>query len=195
MARPCVLGCTIKATCFCTATNPSPLSPCLGLSASVTRPAGGCGCLSGVCRVSGLERNLGHGESKSEELLFVQEGGLTLSRRALAPRPSHPCAGSLQEMLGSPSRSGGILTADQIHIFLTSDLRSAVLYTISDEKSFPRKGREGELAAALNLQPSREGLLQTMSRFKGRPRFTSGFMNNRTRSARFVLPRNPAVPE
>lgn len=57
------------------------------------------------------------------------------------------------------------------------------------------QGREGELTAPLNPQPSQEGLLQTTSRFKEHPRFTSGFMNNRTHSTCFVLPRNLAVPE
>lgn len=47
--------------------------------------------------VSGLERNLAHGESKSEELLLVQEGGLTLSHRVLTPRPSPPRSGSLRD--------------------------------------------------------------------------------------------------
>lgn len=72
---------------------------------------------------------------------------------------------------------------------MASDLRRA----ISDQKSLPRKGRE--LTAPLDFQLPQETLLQTTSRFKGCPSFTSGFMNNRTHSARFVLPWNPAGPE
>lgn len=70
--------------------NLPPLSPQLGLSASITQTARDCRCC--VCWASGLEHNPGHKETKSEELLLVQEGGLTPSRRALVPRISPPLA-------------------------------------------------------------------------------------------------------
>lgn len=90
LGQSCILGCTIKATSFYTTTNPSPLSPCLGLSPGRPRAMS-------VHWASGLEHNLAHGESKSEELLLVQEGGLTLSRQVLMPRPSPPHSGSLRD--------------------------------------------------------------------------------------------------
>lgn len=92
--------------------------------------------------VSGLERNLAHGESKSEELLLVQEGGLTLSRQVLMPRPSPPHSGSLRDAQFPIRKQQHFNSRSNIIIFfLTSDSRSAVLLAISDEKSFPRKGR------------------------------------------------------
>lgn len=109
---PVPQGTSKKPRAFAPPTHLSPLPPCLGLSGSITRPAGAVG----VCWVM-FEHNLGHGESKSEELLLVQEEGLTLSCWALAARPSPPRAGLLQEMLSSLSRSGGISTAHHFFFF------------------------------------------------------------------------------
>lgn len=76
--QPCVLGCTKKATCFHTTNKPVTFATLPGL-VSERHPAS---------RWSGLERNLGHRESKSKELLLVQEGGLSPSHQVLVLRPS-----------------------------------------------------------------------------------------------------------
>lgn len=72
--------------------------------------------------------------------------------------------------------------------FFFARLIYAALFCTLSQTTTVSPGREGELTAPLNLRLSREGLLQTASRFKGHSRFTSGFMNNRARSACFALP-------
>lgn len=81
--QPRVSGCTKKATCCHTTTKPVTFTTLPGLL-NECHPAGRGSRVFVGC----LGHNLGHGKSKFKELLLVQEGGLTLSHMALAPRLS-----------------------------------------------------------------------------------------------------------